>query len=53
MLSRLFTKFDKECLNNDIYKIHTIGDCYVATGSFNLENRNYEQECVNVFNFSR
>lgn len=39
MLSKLFTKFDQSALNNNIYKVHTIGDCYVAMGISNEEER--------------
>lgn len=30
MLSGLFARFDRSCKANDCYKVHTIGDCYVA-----------------------
>lgn len=32
MLSELFTDFDKECNAKDLYKVYTIGDCYVVMG---------------------
>ena len=32
MLSKLFTNFDKKCNELEIYKVYTIGDCYVALG---------------------
>lgn len=32
MLSELFTDFDKECNRLDLYKVYTIGDCYVVMG---------------------
>ena len=32
MLSNLFTEFDKQCVELGIYKVHTIGDCYVVMG---------------------
>jgi len=32
LLSELFTKFDQLCVNNHVYKVHTIGDCYVISG---------------------
>ena len=32
MLSQLFSRFDKKCLEFDVYKVHTIGDCYVVLG---------------------
>ena len=30
MLSRLFTDFDKECNRLNLFKLYTIGDCYVG-----------------------
>lgn len=32
LLSDLFTRFDQLCVNNHVYKVHTIGDCYVISG---------------------
>jgi class 3 adenylate cyclase len=32
MLSGLFKKFDNLCLDFTVYKVHTIGDCYVVMG---------------------
>lgn len=32
MLSDLFTNFDKMCVKHKVYKVHTIGDCYVVMG---------------------
>ena len=32
MLSNLFTEFDYKCVEYEVYKVHTIGDCYVALG---------------------
>lgn len=32
MLSALFTQFDLLCVQFNIYKVHTIGDCYVVMG---------------------
>lgn len=52
MLSSLFTKFDKSSVKNKIYKVHTIGDCYVAMGYHGGVNRNPGQECVNMINFA-
>jgi class 3 adenylate cyclase len=32
LLSKLFTRFDQLCDENKVYKVHTIGDCYVVMG---------------------
>jgi class 3 adenylate cyclase len=32
LLSKLFTRFDQLCDENKVYKVHTIGDCYVIMG---------------------
>mmetsp|Transcript_34670 Transcript_34670/g.6244 ORF Transcript_34670/g.6244 Transcript_34670/m.6244 type:complete len:97 (+) Transcript_34670:46-336(+) len=48
MLSQLFTRFDKECLMNNVYKVHTIGDCYVVMSYRHEPNRNYAYECLDV-----
>lgn len=32
LLSRLFSKFDELCAQHKVYKVHTIGDCYVTMG---------------------
>lgn len=32
LLSELFTRFDQLCVKNKVYKVHTIGDCYVIMG---------------------
>lgn len=53
MLSELFTRFDKMCLEFNVYKVHTIGDCYVAMGYTDKKNRNPAKEAVNVLNFAR
>jgi class 3 adenylate cyclase len=47
MLSRLFTAFDKECLRLNLYKIYTIGDCYVVMGFMDDNNRKSPQEEAN------
>ena len=48
MVSALFTKFDKQCVKFDIYKVYTIGDCYVAMGFINKDKRNPGQEAHNM-----
>ena len=32
LLSKLFSRFDQLCEQNKVYKVHTIGDCYVIMG---------------------
>ena len=32
LLSKLFTRFDQLVDENRVYKVHTIGDCYVIMG---------------------
>ncbi|EAR91052.3 adenylate/guanylate cyclase domain protein (macronuclear) [Tetrahymena thermophila SB210] len=48
MLRELFTKFDQKCQENDVFKLYTIGDCYVVMGLVNIENRDYAKEALNV-----
>ena len=53
MLSELFTRFDKKCLDHHVYKVHTIGDCYVIMGLMTQENRDIAAECLNVVNMGK
>jgi magnesium-transporting ATPase (P-type)/class 3 adenylate cyclase len=53
MLSELFTSFDKNCVKHNVYKVHTIGDCYVAMGFTGEANRNHLQECLNIVEFAQ
>jgi phospholipid-translocating P-type ATPase (flippase) len=48
MLSDLFTSFDKVCVENNVYKVHTIGDCYVVLGFQKKNERDPVRECLNV-----
>ena len=49
MLRDLFTEFDKMCLNYNVYKVYTIGDCYVVSGLVNAnEKRDPIEEAANV-----
>ena len=50
MLSDMFTRFDKICVGHNVYKVHTIGDCYVVMGLMNVRKRDTVQECLNVIN---
>ncbi|CAG9320537.1 unnamed protein product [Blepharisma stoltei] len=53
MLSEVYTRFDKKCVENNVYKVHTIGDCYVAIGFVGNESRDPAKECLNVINFAQ
>ena len=48
LLRILFTEFDKQCLEKDVYKLYTIGDCYVVMSLVDVDNRNVIQEAKNV-----
>jgi len=48
MLSALFTKFDKMCVKYNIYKVYTIGDCYVALSFIEATARDPGREAVNM-----
>ena len=50
MLRKLFEDFDKLCLKYNVYKVYTIGDCYVVLGFTNCYQRDYLQEAKNVVN---
>ena len=52
-LSQLFTLFDKLCLQHNVYKVHTIGDCYVVMGYQSDRNRIPAREAENVLLFAR
>lgn len=46
-LNKLFTAFDANLLEHDVYKIETIGDCYVAaTGLVGVENHSGGCSCI-------
>jgi hypothetical protein len=47
MLSRLFTEFDKECNRLNLFKLYTIGDCYVVMGFLDKRNRKSPSEEAN------
>jgi len=50
VLKDLFTEFDKLCLENSVYKLYTIGDCYVVLSLIDAEDRNIDREAMNVVN---
>jgi class 3 adenylate cyclase len=52
MLSRLFTAFDKECNALELYKVYTIGDCYVVMSFLDAHKRyEPEEEAADVVEF--
>ncbi|OMJ91440.1 hypothetical protein SteCoe_6020 [Stentor coeruleus] len=53
MLSMMFTRFDKVCVVHNVYKVHTIGDCYVVMGYIGGENRDLTKECLNVVEMAK
>jgi class 3 adenylate cyclase len=52
MLGQLFTEFDQLCVKHSVYKVHTIGDCYVAMGFRSEKSRNPQKEAENVVRFA-
>lgn len=51
LLRELFEGFDKQCLKFQVYKMYTIGDCYVVLGlnqTFNRTPEIIQKECKNV-----
>jgi class 3 adenylate cyclase len=39
MLKNLYTEFDKKCLQLNVFKLYTIGDCYVVMSVTDLNKR--------------
>ena len=39
LLRLLFNEFDNQCKENNVYKVYTIGDCYVVIGTIDANNR--------------
>ena len=56
MLSKLFSNFDHLCMINNVYKVHTIGDCYVVLSFSNSgdedKDRDPLKECSNMINMA-
>ena len=50
MLSQLYSAFDQLTVKHEVYKVHTIGDCYVVLGLSDCQEgqRDHHSECVNV-----
>ena len=51
MLRELFTEFDNLCLSYGLYKLYTIGDCYVAMAFTDSNKRNPVEEAKNIVMF--
>lgn len=52
MLKNLFVEFDRKCLSHDVYKLYTIGDCYVAIGMTDFHKRDPGKEAKNVIDLA-
>ena len=48
MLSKLFSNFDHLCVRHNVYKVHTIGDCYVILSFTDGDQRDIAKECINM-----
>lgn len=42
MLRNLFEAFDQKCVMHDVFKVCTIGDCYVVMGFTSAEKRSQD-----------
>lgn len=51
LLRMVFTDFDKLCLKNHLYKLYTIGDCYVSISLIEPTNRDIYLEAYNTVIF--
>jgi hypothetical protein len=47
MLKDLFESFDKLCVQNKVFKLYTIGDCYVVLSFVEAERQNTIKEKAN------
>ena len=54
ILNLLFSKFDELCEIHNVFKVYTIGDCYVVIGFKDSENliREPSNEILNTLNFA-
>ena len=53
LISHLFTSFDKICNALKLYKVYTIGDCYVVMSFLDKDNRKTpEEEAEDMLQFS-
>lgn len=44
--------FDKACLQHEVYKLYTIGDCYVVMGTINKKKREIAAEARRVLSMA-
>lgn len=44
LVSNLFTSFDKSCNELNLYKVYTIGDCYVVMSFVDKNDRRAPQD---------
>ena len=52
LVSQLFTDFDKSCNELNLYKVYTIGDCYVVMSFIDKnDRRSPEEEALDVLKF--
>lgn len=52
LISHLFTSFDKVCNSLNLYKVYTIGDCYVVMSFLDKNDRKKpEEEARDVLEF--
>ena len=52
MLRNMFNEFDNMCLVHNVFKVCTIGDCYVVMGITDAaSSRNIEEEAKNVVDY--
>lgn len=52
MLSELFTQFDRMAVEFGVYKVHTIGDCYVVMNDTTLDKRNPQHDAKIMVEFA-
>ena len=53
-LSTIYAAFDKTCTRLGLYKVHTIGDCYVAmSATTNSDSRVHSEECRRVITLAQ
>lgn len=48
LLSKMFSRFDQLCEQNKVYKVHTIGDCYVIMGYNGRIEKNRRKTNMNI-----